>query len=123
MRGMRIENFTFATLPSSSSQNIGRLMYATDTDKVYLDNGTAVKTVGGVAKFLSDSVWNGSDITKTVTVSSDIEDARNAIWAIHDNANDFERIFAKITAISATQIKIDVSPALPAGSYRIIGLE
>ena len=122
MRGMRLENFTFATLPAASPQNIGRVMYATDVTKAYIDTGTAIKILS-LSKFLSDTSWNGTDLTKDVVVSTGISDARNAIWALHDNANDFDRIYCSIRSISATTVRITVSPALPAGSYRLTGLE
>jgi hypothetical protein len=121
--GFRLENYTFATLPSNSAQNIGRLAYATDTEKIYADNGTAWVTTGGSTKILVDTVWNGTDTTKDVDVSATITDARESMWALHDNANDFDRIYCSIKAISATDVRITVSPALPAGSYRLIGLE
>jgi hypothetical protein len=121
-KNLRLENFTFATLPSFSAQNIGRIMYATDTQKAYIDIGTAIKVLG-VSKFISDTAWNGSDTTKDIVVSADIQDARNAMWALHDNANDFDRIYCSIKAISATTVRVTVSPALPAGSYRLIGIE
>jgi hypothetical protein len=121
-KNFRLENFTFATLPAFSSQNIGRIMFATDTTKAYIDTGTAIKVLG-VSKYVADTVWNGSDTTKDINVSADIQDARNAIWALHDNVNDFDRIYCSIKAISATTVRITVSPALPAASYRLIGLE
>jgi hypothetical protein len=121
-KNFRFENFTFATLPASSAQNIGRVVYATDTQKAYIDTGTVIKVLG-VSKFVSDTTWNGSDTTKDINVSADIQDARNAIWALHDNASDFDRIYCSIKAISATTVRVTVSPALPAGSYRLIGLE
>lgn len=121
-RGFRLENFTSITLPAASAQNIGRLVWSTDNNKIYADIGGSW-IVAGVSKFISDTVWNGSDVTKDVVVSANIQDARNAIWAIHDNSNDFERIYCVIKAISATTVRIEVSPALPAGSYRLIGLE
>lgn len=121
-KGFRVENYTSGTLPSNSTQNIGRLAYATDTNKVYVDTGTQWVVTGG-SKFLSDTSWDGTTTVKDVTVSSTITDARNAIWALHDNTNDFDRIYCSIKAISATQVRITVAPALPAGSYRLIGLE
>ena len=122
LRGARMENFTSGTLPASSAQNVGRFVFATDNNKAYVDTGSSFKVLG-VSKFLADTVWNGTDTTKDVVVSSDIDDAREAIWALHDNANDFERIYTNIKAISATTVRITVSPALPAGSYRLIGIE
>lgn len=120
--GARMENYTSGTLPSASGQNVGRFVFATDVLKAYVDTGGSWKVLG-VSKYLSDTTWNGTDTTKDVTVSSDISDARNAIWALHDNANDYDRIYCSLKAISATQVRITVSPALPAGSYRLIGIE
>jgi len=121
-RNLRFENFTSGTLPGASAQNVGRTVWATDVNKAYVDTGTVFKVLG-VSKFIEDTVWNGTDTSKDVTVSSDITDARNAIWALHDNTNDFDRIYCSLKAISATQVRITVSPALPAGSYRLIGIE
>lgn len=122
MRGFRFENFTSGTLPSPSVQNVGRAVWATDNNKIYVDTGSAF-IVAGISKFLSDTVWDGVQTTQDFTVSATIQDARNAIWALHDNTNDFERIYTTIKAISATQVRVTVSPALPAGSYRLIGIE
>lgn len=122
LKGARLENFTEALLPASSGQNIGRVVWATDTKKAYVDTG-AVFQVLGVAKFSSDLVFNGTDLTKDTTVSATIVDARKAIWQLRDNANDFEIIFVKITTPSATVVRITTTTALPAGSYRLIGLE
>lgn len=121
-RGLRLENFTSGSLPASSAQNVGRVVYATDTDKAYIDNGSSF-IVLGVSKFISDTVWDGSTTTQDFTVSSTISDARNAIWALHDNTHDFERIYCSIKAIDAATVRVTVSPALEAGSYRLIGLE
>jgi len=122
LRGFRFENFTSGTLPSASAQNVGRAVWSTDNSKIYVDTGSAF-IVAGVSKFVSDTSWDGVATTQDFTVSSTIQDARNAIWALHDNSNDFERIYTTIKAISATQVRVTVSPALPAGSYRLIGIE
>lgn len=121
-KGLRLENFTTATLPASSGQNIGRLFFDTDVDVAYIDTGASIIRLG-VSKFQSDTSWNGTDTTKDVTVSSTISDARTAIWALHDNTNDFDRIYCSIKAIDAATVRITVSPALEAGSYRLIGLQ
>lgn len=120
--GARLQNVLSTALPSASGQNIGRTVWATDTNKIYVDVGGSWQ-VAGAGKYISDTVWNGSQTTQTFTVSASITDARNALWMIHDNANDFEQIFCTIKKISATQVQVIVSPALPAGSYRLIGIE
>ena len=122
LRGARVENFLAAGLPASSANNVGRIVYTTDTKKLYVDDGTAFR-VAGVGKYLNDEVFNGVDLTKTVDVSSQIQDARTAIIQLLDNANNFERIYCKLEAISATQVRITTNIALPAGSYRLIVME
>lgn len=126
-KNFRLENFTSATLPSSSGQNVGRVVWATDNSRLYVDTGTTwvspAGSGGGASKFLQDLSFSGSETLKDVTVSASITDARNAIWQLCDNSNDFERIFCSIKAMSATTVRITVNPALPAGSYRLIGIE
>lgn len=118
--GLRLENV--GANPSASTQNVGRVVFNTSDSEVYVDTGTTFKKLS-YSKFLSDTVWNGSDTSKTVTVSGDVDDARRAMWGLHDNTNDYDRIYCSIKAISATQVTITVGSALPAGSYRLIGIE
>ena len=115
--GLRLENL--GALPSSSSQKVGRLVYYTGDENVYVDTGLTVKQVGG-SRFYVDTVWNGSDVTKNVTVSG--TDARLAVWQLKDNTNDFETIYCSLKATSATNILITVGSALPAASYRLVGV-
>jgi hypothetical protein len=122
MRGMRFENFTSLTLPASSAQNIGRVVYATDNNKAYVDTGTVFKVLG-VSKWESDEVFDGVVLFKNVNVSAEIADARKALWQLRDNANNFEIMYVTITATSASNVRIDTNVALPAGSYRLIGVE
>lgn len=116
---------SLSTPPSSPSR--GRVYFDTLYGAIRIYDGSVWKTVGSGgssgAKYLADTSWNGSDVTQTVDVSSAITDARNAIWALHDNANDFDRIYCSIKAISATQVTITTEIPLAAGSYRLIGLE
>lgn len=120
--GARLQNVLSSSLPSASGQNVGRVVWATDTNKIYVDIGGSWQ-VAGAGKYLSDTSWDGVQLTQTFTVSSGITDARNAIWAIHDNANDFEQIFCTIKSISATQVTVTMTIPVPAGSYRLIGIE
>ena len=123
-KNFRFESATSSTLPANSAQNVGRAVYATDNGKVYIDTGTTWATPqGGASKFLQDLSFTASDTLKTVTVSGAITDARQAIWQLCDNANDFERMFVSIKATSATQVQISLNSPLPAGTYRLIGIE
>lgn len=121
-RGFRFENFTSGTLPTASAQNIGRTVYATDNSKAYIDTGTQFKVLG-VSKFSADQAFDGSQLTKDVDVSSEISDARTAQWQLLDNANDFEIMYVQITMTSASNVRITTDMPLPAGSYRLVGIE
>lgn len=121
-KGFRFENFTTGTLPGASGQNIGRAVWTTDNNKIYIDVGGSW-VAAGISKYINDTSWDGVQLTQTFTVSASISDARNAVWAIHDNTNNYEQIFCKIEKISATQVQISTETALPAGSYRLIGIE
>lgn len=121
-RGLRFENFVSSGLPSSSAANVGRVIYETDTKKLKVDDGTAFR-VAGVSKFSSDISFDGIVTVRNVDVSANIQDARQAIIQLLDNANDFERIHCTIKATSASNVRIETTPALPAGSYRLIVIE
>jgi hypothetical protein len=121
-KGLRVENFTNATLPAFSGQSIGRLTYTTDTKKFYVDTGAEQLLINNSNRYVTDTVWNGTDVTKTVTVTG-VTDCRNMIWVLKNNSDNFKQMAVEISALSATQVKIDVAPALPAGSYRLVGLE
>lgn len=120
--GLRLENVTSGTLPSASVQNVGRLVFATDNNKAYVDTGTQFNVLG-VAKYVGDTVWNGTDTVKNVDVSASIDDARNAQWQLLDNGNNFEVMGVKIEMTSASNVRITVNVPLAAGSYRLIGIE
>ena len=122
-KGLRVQNFTFAALPATASSNKGRLTFATDQNKVYVDTGSAHVQVGNVNKYVSDLSYNGTDLVKNIDVSSSIDDARNAQKQLFDNTNDFELLNVEIKATSASNIRITTNIALPAGSYRLIVLE
>jgi hypothetical protein len=50
-----------------------------------------------------------------------VSDATKAVWAIKDPSNNFEQIIATITTPNANTVVI--APVLPAGSYRLIGIQ
>lgn len=120
--GFRPENVTSGALPASNANNQGRLVFATDNNKLYVDTGTSF-IVAGVSKFIQDVAFNGSETLKDVDVSSTIVDARNTLRQLQDNSNDFEQIIATIKATSASNIRIQTNVPLPAGSYRLIVME
>lgn len=121
--GLRFQNVTVGTLPSSSMQNQGRVVFTTDELKAYIDTGTTFIPLGGGNKFLSDVSFDGIVTTKDVDVSADIDDARTAVWQLKDNANDFESMLVSIKATSVSNVRITTNVPLAAGSYRLIGFE
>jgi hypothetical protein len=120
--GLRLQNVTTATLPTTSATNAGRLVFNTDNGKLYVDTGAQVK-VAGVSKFVEDVAFDGVVTVKDVDVSSEIVDARNAIVQLKDNSNNFEVAHVTLKAISATIIRIETNVPLTAGTYRLIVME
>ena len=120
--GCRPENVTSGTLPASGANNAGRMVFATDNNKLYVDTGTAF-IVAGIAKYSQDVAFDGIATTVNVDVSSQITDARTAIIQLLDNSNDFERIYTSIKATSASNVRIETNAPLPAGSYRLVVIE
>jgi hypothetical protein len=121
-KNLRLENFTSGTLPASSALNTGRVVYATDNNKAYVDTGSQFKVLG-VSKYVNDEAFDGVQLIKDVDVSAEITDARNAIIQLLDNSNDFERIIATIKATSASNVRIQTNVPLASGSYRLIVME
>lgn len=103
-------------------QNRGRIVWATDENRAYVDVGTEFRVLG-VGKFLGDQVFDGVQLVKDVDVSSGITDARTAQWQLMDNANNFEIMQVTLTVTSATNVRITTNIPLPASSYRLIGIE
>ena len=120
--GLRLENILSTSLPAFSGQTPGRLYYATDNNKAYIDTGAAVK-VFGVAKYAQDQAFDGIILQLDVNVSSEITDARLAQWQLLDNANNFEIMGITIQVTSASNVRLITNSPLPAGSYRLIGVE
>ena len=120
--GLRIQNVTTGTIPSSSANNIGRLVFNTDTNQLLVDIGTSFR-VAGVSKHVEDLTFNGTDLTKDVDVSANIVDARNAIIQLKDNANDFENIYCELRTTDAATVRIVTTIPLAAGTYRLVVME
>ena len=109
-------NYTPAQVGSEGTDKISSHLKGIDTKLASAGGGT-------VKPATFDLTFNGTDVQKDTTVSSKTTDARKAVWALHDNANNYERIFCQITATSASNVRINTSIALSSGTYRLIGLE
>lgn len=103
----------------NASAKIGRVIWDTSINQLLIDNGTSWSKVGN-QKWLSDVSADGTTATYTINVSAQISDARSGVWQLADNANGFERVYAKMT-FTQTQVTITSSPPLAAGTYRLVG--
>lgn len=116
--GLRLENRS--SDDTSAASAIGRLWWNTTSGYVALDNGSTVQRVS-LFRYQTDTSWDGSTTTKNVTVSG--IDAQQALWQLKDNTNNYEIMQVKIEATSTTNIRITTNVALPAGSYRLTGIQ
>ena len=119
--GLRVENVN--PNPASSAQNVGRIVFNTATKLAYIDDGSAFLPIGASTRYEEDLVFSGAESLKNVTVTTLNMDARKAIWSLADNTNNFERVYGKITATSATAVVVSVNTPLPAGTYRLVGVQ
>jgi hypothetical protein len=117
-KGFRLENLV--TTPGFSAPTAGRLIFNTTDSDVYLDTGTAMKRLNP-NRYSADTTWDGVQLTQTFTVTD--VDARYALWQLKDNNNSYEVIYTKIEAISSTQVRVTTTIPLPAGAYRLTGIE
>lgn len=118
--GLRVENIAGDATPAASA--VGRLWWNTTSAYLGLDTGSAVKRISQY-RFESDTSWDGVVTTKDVTTSADIPDARKAIWQLKNNSSDFEVMSVSLKATSASNVRITSNVALPAGSYRLVGIQ
>jgi hypothetical protein len=121
LKSARIENFLVAAIPAlSSASTQGRIVYGTDSEFLYVDTGTTMKKVGHNT---FNTIYNQTTLVAgAITVSGSMSDARNAIWQVCDSSNGEEVMGLKITK-TATTVTVSVDVALPAGNYRLIGME
>lgn len=99
------------------------ITYDVNSRPEYVDTGVAIQAVGASTRYEEDTSWNGTDTSKAITVTTLNMDARKAIWQLKDNTNNYETVYGKITATSATAVTIAVNTPLPAGSYRLVGIQ
>lgn len=122
--GSRAQNLLETNISAlTSASTKGRLFYATDTQSVWVDVGGAKKKVGSntYKATHTDVVLNGGAVN--VTSGTDITDARDCIWQLKDLQNNQEIMFVTITSVDANTITVVASPPLPAGNYKLLGVQ
>lgn len=118
--GLRLQNDTTVNIAAAASATtIGRVWYSTTDSFVYVDLGGTAKKIGQNSY---NAVKTNIELGSAITVSADIDDARNAIWQLTDIANADEILGVQITK-TATTVTITTDIPLPAGSYRLLGIE
>lgn len=119
--GFRAENDTVAGIGGKvNAATPGRLFFGTDDDNLYVDTGGAAKQIGGVSSF--NNTYTQVTLLTGIDVSASISDARNALWQVVDVNNGEEIMNLKVTK-TATVVTVAVDTPLPAGSYRLIGIQ
>jgi hypothetical protein len=121
--GFRAENDTAANIATAAGAagGEGRIWYGTDTNFLYVDIGTSAKKVGHNTVNL---VLNQTTLIQVAghDVSATMTDPRNALWQAVDSTNNEEIMSLRIEK-SATHVFVFADTPLPAGSYRLIGIE
>lgn len=120
--GLRFQNEDTLGRPSASANNVGRQVWDTDLDQLFVDTGGAWKRVGINKYELEDTTnWNGSVATQSYDVSSLIPDARRAVWEFLSNADGYEKINLSITK-TQTHVTVTSLVNLPNGTYTLVGV-
>lgn len=117
--GFRAENDAAPT----SSGDAGRLWFNTADEFLYVDNGTVAKKVGNNSYAATHT---NLQLEAGVDVSANIDDARNAIWQVRDEATgEVLDIPLSTTATTVTSLTGGATGvALPVASgYRLVGVE
>lgn len=74
----------------------------------------------GISKWVSDVVFDGVATSIDVVVSTQISDARDAIWILY--GPDGSQVVGAVIALNATTVRLSVVPALAAGTYHLVGI-
>ena len=120
--GLRVQNVLSTGIPVMSAPDIGRIVYQTDKNKLSVNTGSAWRVISA-SKVEIDQAFDGISTTVNIDVSAYLVDARKAVWQLLDSANDYERMWVSVKATSATNVRVTTNVALPAGTYRLVGIE
>jgi hypothetical protein len=118
--GLRVENETAAGIGGKVSAGTpGRLFFNTEDDFLYVND------VAGAARKVGHNTYNATHtnvvLGSPVTTSGSIVDARNALWQLEEVLTG--EIMNVPIVKTATQVTVSNTVPLPAGSYRLIGIE
>lgn len=119
--GLRAENVTTVTLPSPSASKTGRVVYDSTAKTLLVDDGGMWRRAGAEKIIVQDdSGWNGTQLSKTYSIGSQLQDATKAIWEFVLTSTG-EKLYPTITRTSS-QVTVTFKAAPPAASYTLIGV-
>ncbi len=119
--GFRAENTTTITRPSASASKVGRLVFDSTPNALFVDTGGTWVRVGA-AKFIQVDAtgWTGAVTTIAYTTSSTISDATTGIWEFRKTTTG-ERLYPTIT-LSTLTVTVTFKVAIPSASYTLVGV-
>jgi hypothetical protein len=119
--GLRAENVTTVTLPSPSASKTGRVVYDATAKTLLVDDGGMWRRAGAEKVIVQDDLyWDGSQLSKTYTIGTQLQDATKAIWEFGLTSTG-ERLYPTITK-TTTSVTVTFKAAPPAASYTLIGV-
>jgi len=116
--GLRLEN-TANPVPLFNAADIGRAAFNTADGFLYVNNGAEFKRVGNNSY---NATHTNIELLAAIDVSAGVDDARDCIWQLCDIAGN-EEIMAVPIQKTTTSVTIANTVPLPAGSYRLIGIQ
>lgn len=120
-RGFRFETENTVTiLASADAGTAGRAWYSVDDNFLYIDDGGTARKVGNNSY---SAIHTNVELEAGVNIiaSGTPNDARNAIWQVREESTgDILDIPLNTTATTVTSTN---TVPLPAGNYRLIGIE
>ena len=124
--GSRVQNIANAgAMPGFAAADEGRLVWREDTEQLMINDGEAYITIGRKSYNVVHPLANfgTAAVPVAVTVTPTVSDSRNCIWQLCCETNNGEIMGVKISKPNANQVLIERDIELPAGNYRLIGIE
>lgn len=117
-----VNNVTDVSTTLDENRNLATSWEATTIygEPVGGDNIFPVTPFPGISKFVGEVIFSGST-TVDVDTSGSIADARDAVWILYDEGDDFSPVVGAAQPISATTVRLTISPA-PTGNFRLVGI-
>lgn len=127
----QFECFTTAGRPAASALTVGRAIFDTDLERLFIDaGGNWVSTSVYRYVYTDESTWDGDALTHAYVVDGSVHldgqegfvpDARFAVWVLRSVATGKDVPCSIVVTASTVTVTVD-APALDAGFYTLIGV-